>query len=157
MRPQSEEEGGDEGITEPKRWGNGKARIKKVRMMNAADKVQTVFKTGEEVKIKIDYSVNDTVEDAVFGIGIFRSDGLQCYGTNTRIEQFDRFNLTKDGVVVVNILEMSLLPGEYTLDVAIESGISVPVDYYRETYRFQIYSAWNDVGVSRMSHEWILG
>lgn len=154
VQTQMEESIVDENTMEPKRWGNGKARIKKVMMMNAEDKVQTVFKTGEEVKIRIEYSVNTTVEDAVFGIGIFRSDGLQCYGTNTRVEQFDRLDLTRDGVVIVNVSEMSLLSGEYTLDIAIECGISVPVDYYRETYKFQIYSGWDDVGVSRINHKW---
>ena len=155
IQPQLEERSADEIVTEQKRWGNGKARIKEVLMMNAAGKTQTVFKTGEAVKIKIDYSINTIVEDAIFGIGIFRSDGLQCYGTNTRIEQFERFDLKKNGSVVVSMPEMSLLSGEYTLDVAIQSEINTPVDYYREAYKFQVYSPWDEIGVSRMGHKWI--
>ena len=102
----------------------------------------------------MDYVVKEKVEDAVFGIGIFRSDGLQCYGTNTRIEQFDKYDLIKDGTVVVNLKKMLLLPGKYTLDVAIESDMATPVDYYKESYTFEIYSSLGDVGVSRIEHTW---
>ena len=100
------------------------------------------------------YTVKNKVEDAVFGIGIFRSDGLQCYGTNTRIEQFHKFDLEKDGDVVVNLKRLLLLPGKYTLDVAIESDMATPVDYYKESYIFEVYSSLGDVGVSRIEHAW---
>lgn len=146
----------NESVEEKKRWGNGNARISKIRILNSSEKEQTVFKTGESVKIQIEYKVKQKVEDAVFGIGIFRSDGLQCYGTNTRIDKMDEYSLETDGVTVVELTYLSLIPGEYILDVAIESGLGVPVDYYREAYRFEIYSDIADVGVTRQEHIWHL-
>lgn len=137
-----------------KRWGNGKARFKQIYMTDSGGKKKTVFASEEAVRICMDYVVKEKVEDAVFGIGIFRSDGLQCYGTNTRIEQFDKYDLIKDGTVVVNLKKMLLLPGKYTLDVAIESDMATPVDYYKESYTFEIYSSLGDVGVSRIEHTW---
>ncbi len=139
-----------------KRWGNGYARIKRVRMLDSYGNEQKVFKTGTEICIEIDYSVVRKVEDAVFGIGIFRSDGLQCYGTNTRIDKLDRYDLDEAGTTIVRLKELHLIPAEYTLDVAIESDIGVAVDYYREAYRFETYSEVGDVGVARISHEWNL-
>ena len=137
-----------------KRGGNGKARFKQIYMTDSGGKKKTVFASEEAVRICMDYVVKEKVEDAVFGIGIFRSDGLQCYGTNTRIEQFDKYDLIKDGTVVVNLKKMLLLPGKYTLDVAIESDMATPVDYYKESYTFEIYSSLGDVGVSRIEHTW---
>ena len=137
-----------------KRWGNGKARITSVKMCDAAGQKKTVFSTGEQVSICLEYELIEKVQDAVFGIGIFRGDGLQCYGTNTRIEQFDKFDLTKDGNVKINIDHMNLLPGQYTLDIAIESDDATPVDYYKESYKFEIFSSIGDVGVARLSHTW---
>lgn len=147
----------EEKIEEPavkKRWGNGKARFKEIYMTDAAGKKKTVFASEDSMRICMSYAVKDKVEDAVFGIGIFRSDGLQCYGTNTRIEQFDKFDLVKDGMVVVNLKKLLLLPGQYTLDVAIESDMATPVDYYKESYVFEVYSSLGDVGVSRIEHTW---
>lgn len=139
---------------EKKRWGNGRARFRGVCMSGKQSDRQRVFATEESVKIRMNYKVKQKVQDAVFGIGIFRDDGVQCYGTNTRIEQFKRFDLDKDGEVVVNIEKLSLLPGKYTLDVAIESDMATPVDYFRQAYSFEVYSSLTDVGVFRMEHQW---
>lgn len=139
---------------EKKRWGNGRARFREVCMSGKQSNRQRVFATEESVRIRMNYKVKQKVEDAVFGIGIFRDDGVQCYGTNTRIEQFKRFDLEKDGEVVVNIEKLSLLPGKYTLDVAIESDMATPVDYFRQAYSFEVYSSLTDVGVFRMEHRW---
>lgn len=139
---------------ERKRWGNGRARFREVCMSGKQSNRQRVFATEESVRIRMNYKVKQKVEDVVFGIGIFRDDGVQCYGTNTRIEQFKRFDLEKDGEVVVNIEKLSLLPGKYTLDVAIESDMATPVDYFRQAYSFEVYSSLTDVGVFRMEHRW---
>lgn len=137
-----------------KRWGNGRARFASVFLQNAKGEKKTVFATGEPMKICMDYRVKAKVEDAVVGIGIFRSDGLQCYGTNTRIEQFDRFDLSQDGHAYITVDPMNLLPGQYTLDVAIESDDATPVDYYKEACRFEVFSSIGDVGVARLAHTW---
>lgn len=137
-----------------KRWGNGYARIEKIVLLDRQGKEKSVIKTGDAVAIQITYKVNQKVEDAVFGIGIFRSDGIQCYGTNTRIDKQNKFDLTKDGVVQINVPAMSLMAGEYLLDVAIEADIGIAVDYYKEAYRFEVFSDINDVGIARIEHDW---
>lgn len=137
-----------------KRWGNGYARIEKIVLLDKQGKEKSVFKTGDAVVIQITYKVNRKVEDAVFGIGIFRSDGIQCYGTNTRIDKQNKFDLTKDGVVQINVPAMSLMAGEYLLDVAIEADIGIAVDYYKGAYRFEVFSDISDVGIARIEHDW---
>lgn len=136
------------------RWGNGDARIQKAVMLDSAGKKQAIFKTGDKLELNVSYTVKKTVEDAVFGIGIFRVDGLQCYGTNTRIDKVEQFSLQEDGAFSVVLKEMNLVPGEYWLDIAIESGDGIPVDYYRDALRFEMYSDIGDVGVTRIKHEW---
>ncbi len=144
----------DKAEEKKKRWGNGNARIEKIVLLDRQGKEKSVFKTGDAVVIQITYKVNRKVEDAVFGIGIFRSDGIQCYGTNTRIDKQNKFDLVKDGVVQIDVTDMSLMAGEYLLDVAIEADIGIAVDYYKEAYRFQVFSDINDVGIARIEHNW---
>ena len=98
------------------------------------------------------YQVQQPVEDAVFGFGIFRVDGVQCYGSNTRIDQYERFCLEQDGILCIQVDSLSLLPGAYMLDVTIEQEMEVPVDYYRDAVRFEMRSPYSDVGVSRLQH-----
>lgn len=149
MQKQAEEKKADK-----KRWGNGKARIEKITMLRSNNEPGVSFKTGDAVKIRVDYSVSEPVLDAVFGIGIFRVDGVHCYGTNTRLDQLDNFDLTEDGTVYFSMSSLDFLPGSYLLDVAIESDAGTPVDYYKDARRFDIFSPIGDVGVSRVNHVW---
>lgn len=141
-------------VKEEKRWGNGDARIKKVMILDREGRERSVIKTDEQVTISIEYEIKNIVEDAVVGIGIFRSDGVQCYGTNTRIDKLPEFKLVRDGVAEVKISSLHLIPGQYLLDVAIESQIGIAVDYFREAYRFEVFSDISDVGVARLPHQW---
>lgn len=137
-----------------KRWGNGFARIEKVNMLDEQGKSQKTFVTGSKVTVEMKYSVRKKVKDAVFGIGIFNQNGQQVYGTNTRIDQMEEFDLESSGTMKVNLDKVNLLPGIYLLDIAIESEVGVPVDYFREAYTFEMYSAVGDLGIVRIDHQW---
>lgn len=154
------EETPPEEIPEPeevkKRWGSGKARIQKITLQNAEGRPQRIFRTGESIHIRLDYRVKEKVEDAVFGIGIFNRDGVQCYGTNTRIDKLPEFTLTKSGSMELVLSDVPLLPGEYLLDLAIESGEGIPVDYFREACTMEMISPVGDVGICRIRHDWTI-
>jgi len=137
-----------------KRWGNAKARITKVKAFSSEGREQRVFRTGDRITIRVSYTVREEVEDAVFGICIFNRDGVQCYGTNTRIDRLGAFSAEKSGEFEVALEETNLLPGEYLADIAIESGEGIPVDYFREALKFEMISAAGDVGISRIKHSW---
>lgn len=137
-----------------KRWGNGFARIKKIKLLDKDKNEKQVFRTGSDITIQLEYQLNKPVKDAVIGIGIFRRDGQQCYGTNTRIDKLEQFDLTKSGTIQIHLTDVALLPAQYLLDIAIESDEGVPVDYYREAISFEMYAAVGDVGVARINHEW---
>ncbi len=151
-----EEGASDTSDDEKKRWGNGYARINQVRMLDEHGKNQNAFATGSKVTIELDYTVRKKVEDAVFGIGIFNQGGQQIYGTNTRIDQMEEFNLDSSGSMKITLENVNLLPGVYLLDVAIESQVGIPVDYFREAYTFEMYSQTGDVGIARLDHQWYI-
>ena len=139
-----------------KRWGNGKARITQIELLDKNGKNKTVFETGADITIKLHYKIFEKVEDAVIGIGIFRSDGVQCYGTNTRLDKIAKFNLEKDGVAQLELKNVMLMPGIYTLDFALECEMGIPVDYFREAMNIEFYSTRDDVGLVRFEHDWKL-
>ncbi|NLL68053.1 MAG: ABC transporter ATP-binding protein [Clostridiaceae bacterium] len=142
-------------ISESKRWGNGKARISKIETFGVDDKTKkNVFKTGESIKLRVDYIVKEKIIGTVFGIAVYRSDGLHCYGVNTKIDKLNEVDIINDGTFEILLENVNLLPGEYIFDIAIECGDGIPVDYYREAHTFQIYSTTNDVGIVRIQHKW---
>lgn len=139
---------------EIERWGNGNARITKISMLQENGRESTMFKTGSDVDVVIEYEVKKPVKDAVFGIGIFNSKGIQCYGTNTKIDRLDEFDLTKNGKIVIHFDKLNLLPEIYMMDVAIECEIGLPVDYFTKAYRFEMLTTKDDVGIARINHKW---
>ncbi len=141
---------------ERKRWGDRRATITDVRVKGSGGEEQSVYFTGDDMIITMKYTVDTPVKDAVFGFGIFRSDGLWCYGTNTRIDKFDIFDLNEDGEITITLRGVNLIAGAYILDLTIESDDGIPVDYYRDVARFEVQSPVSDVGVFRVPHEWNL-
>ncbi len=79
------------------RYGSEDARFTDIHMYNEAGEESRIFKTGEKVILDLGYHVDNKVTDAVFGFGIFRNDALWCYGTNTRIDRIENFDIDKDG------------------------------------------------------------
>ena len=147
---------GKDNIEKKSRWGNGAAQITKIQVLNSKGEEKRVFATGEDAIIKVWYTVKNVVPDADFGIGIFRNDGIQCYGTNTRIEHFPKFDLSKDGVFELQIDSLTLLAGKYWIDLAIESSNGLPVDYFTRAFELEVFSPIGDVGVCRIRHKWQL-
>ncbi len=137
-----------------KRWGNGDARIKSVRVYTPGGLQQRIFRTGETVTFRLDYTVKRAVDDAVFGIGIFNREGVQCYGVNTRIDKHERFRLDRSGSAEIVLEDVPLLAGEYLIDFAIETGDGIPVDYYREAFKLEMINPVGDVGIARIKHNW---
>lgn len=140
-----------------KRWGNGFARIDKIELLDKSGKDGMLFETGKDVTVKLQYHIKQKVEDAVIGIAIIRVDGVYAYGSNTRIDKLEKFNLEKDGAVLIEFKNVNLMPGKYMMDIAIESGDGIPVDYYREAKAIEFFTTKDDVGLARIEHEWKIG
>lgn len=135
------------------RWGNRDVVITDVRLKNSESKESSSFSTGDKIRIEFDYRVDRPVNNPVVGIGIFRNDGLQCFGTNTQIEHLE-VELKKEGIISIQLDEVMLLPGEYTVDLAIHKEDGFAYDYWRFAAKFNVCSSVNDVGVVRIGHTW---
>lgn len=139
-----------------KRYGDRKAAFTDIRLLDGNGREQRTFKTGEPMVLDLNYHVSEKVVDCVFGFGIFRSDGLWCYGTNTRIDRVQNFDIDKDGNYKVYLDSVMLIPGEYWVDVTIEWGEGNPVDYFKQALKFEVVSNVGDTGIVRMPHQWEL-
>lgn len=136
------------------RYGNREVEIVSVKMLNTQGVEKTVFKTGEPIDIVIEYKKNQEINDVVAGIGIFRNDGIHCYGTNTMVDQIKGLSLRKKGCIQFKILANNLLEGEYILQIVFHSEDGLYYDFIKEAKVFRSYSVYADIGVSRLNHEW---
>lgn len=156
---EEEERKSDSGHTEtsPQRWGTREIEITYVKILDGGHLERYVYESGEEIDIVMGYKRNKaTISGPCFGIGIFRSDGICCYGTNTAIDDFNTDSASDKGQIVCKIKGLDLLPGSYFLDVAIESADGYPFDYQTQKLSFETHSKIEDIGVTRLQHMWKL-
>jgi ABC-type polysaccharide/polyol phosphate transport system ATPase subunit len=136
------------------RWGRREIEITKVRLKSLGGKEKHVFSPDEGMKIEIDVETKSRLKDFVFGIGIFNSQGMSCYGTNTNIEDFEPLSIEGKGRIICRVEKLNLINGTYYLDVATHKKDGYPYDYHRSMYTFMVSSLHKDVGVFRPEHSW---
>lgn len=138
-----------------RRWGNMHVVIDRVTMTDAEGKERYVFGCGDPANIRIEYEIKKKGSTPVFGIGIFRSDGLNCYSTNTLIDEV-QMEVPDRGAVEIRIQSLPLIEGIYRLDVAAHDVYGLPFDYQTEVVTFKTGSRIRDIGVSRITHLWTI-
>ncbi len=139
-----------------KRWGTREIEITSVVMRNQDGQERYVFSCGETVFIEIAFEAHQRIEGPVFGIGIFRTDGVWCYGTNTMIDGVRVESVDGKGKIAVRLDSLPLLSASYYLDVAAHSGNDHPYDYLNRLFTFAVRSDRPEMGVFRPEHEWIV-
>lgn len=140
-----------------KRWGNKDIILSNLRITDQQGKEKTGFKCGEKAAIIFNYSMkNKLLKNPVFGLSIFRNDGVCVYGSNTQIEKAKDIYLKNDGQVKYVINNLNLIQGHYYLDIAVVSEEGFPYDYIKSIAELDVYSDINDIGIIRINHEWYI-
>ena len=134
------------------RTGNKAVEIIDIKLLNEKNEVSDTYNSEEKLKIQVKYKRNNNeLKDSVFGFGIFRNDGLNCYGTNTFIDNFGKIKIQDEGIVEIEIEKIQLLEGEYYIDLAFVDEYGTPFDYIRKATKVITYSTVKDVGVYRIN------
>ncbi|HEX2694631.1 MAG TPA: ABC transporter ATP-binding protein, partial [Acidobacteriota bacterium] len=134
----SYEDGGDE--RRENRWGRREIEIRKVTLRNLQGQPKHVFSPDEGLVVEMDVAAPSPATDFVFGMGIFNSQGVSCYGTNTHIEELEPVRISGEGRVEFRIGKLNLINGTYYLDVAVHKRDGYPYDYHRNLYSFLVSS-----------------
>lgn len=137
-----------------KRWGTKEIEISKVKMIDKNGNEKYIFEQNEHFTVEFNVNSKSEEKDFVFGIGIFNTEGIQCYGSNTFIENFKPQSIKGAGKIRINISNINLVNGTYFLDLAVHKRDGYPFDYHHFQYTFKITSIYRDVGIARISHEW---
>lgn len=136
------------------RWGDRTVEIKKVRLLSPQGKEKHVFAPEDGMVVEMEVESPHLAKDFVFGIGVFNSQGVACYGTNTHLEDFEPVGFKGRGTVACRINRLGLVNGTYYLDVAVHRKDGYPFDYHRNLYSFLVSSIRKDEGIVRLVHDW---
>ncbi len=152
IKHQEEEKEGEKNLE--KRWGSQEIEIHNVKMIDKKGKEKYIYESNESFSIEFDVNARIEEDDFVFGIGIFNTEGVQCYGTNTLIEDFKSQNISGKGKIKIYVPALNLINGSYFLNVAVHKRDGYPFDYHHFQYTFKVTSTHKDVGITRIPHTW---
>ena len=141
-------------LDQEKRWGSRDVEITNVKMKDGKGNEKYVFSYDEPLSIEFDVNAKKKEKDFVFGIGILNYEGVNCYGSNTHIENFKSNEISGKGKVRINIPSLNLVNGTYFLNLAVHKRDGFPFDYHHFLYTFKVVSIHRDIGIARVSHEW---
>lgn len=136
------------------RWGTREVEITGVKLTDGSNRERYLFEYGEPIEIILSYKAKKRIEDPVFGIGIFKDDGVCVYGTNTVIDGLSIEAIEGEGNAIFSIEKGNLIEGSYLLDVAVHKRDGHPYDYQSRLYSFIIRSKVKDIGIYRPEHSW---
>ena len=123
------------------RLGTCEIEITSIRLLDAEEKERNNFITGEPLTIEINFTAHKMIREPEFGLAIYRQDGLQINGPNTRFSGFHIDQVEGDGKVYYHIHQLPLLPAEYLLSVAVhDSRYTLTYDHHVKAYKFQVDS-----------------
>jgi ABC-type polysaccharide/polyol phosphate transport system ATPase subunit len=147
----------EKALADATRHGSGECRITEATLVDDADAEKHTWRTGSDVTIRVRYEATEAIVDPVVGFGVFRSDGVHIYGSNTDLDKVTIDALPAgQGEIRIRLPELGLLPGTYALDLAIhERGNGYRAyDYLQRCVEFSMIDNRSDVGAVRLPHTW---
>ena len=97
----------------------GTIRITNVRFLNSMEQETLSFKTGERMKVVIEFEAQSPVRDPLFRVQFFKNDGQFLAGNNNYRHNFRIKELMGTGQVEMIIESLNLIEGDYYVSVGI--------------------------------------
>lgn len=135
--------------------GTGEVRILRVQILDQEAHPRGRFQTGDDLIIAVSFRTTEPVPRPIFGVALFRADGLYIHGPNTRFD--DVLDRDFHGVYTFFIRwkALPLLTGEYRLSIAIfDQHHLKPHIWHNQMYDIEIIAPIDDHGLVTMKHDW---
>ena len=140
-------------------FGNGDLVFTSCKLLNDRGSDKRSFHTGETIKLQVEYVCQVNPDDirANIGFEISSMQGVYLYGTNTSREGRRDIQLKEKGIIEVELNDLNLLPGEYSIGIAVaDLGEQNSYDHYHNIAEFKMYSSIHDIGITRFNHQFII-
>ena len=139
-----------------KRWGSKEARMDRVTVLDRNGKEKCCFAPDEAFTVRIEYSADELLSDAVIGLAIYRSDETYIYGTNTLIDMSQPVTLSRKGTVDLIVDSLPVSNGSYTIDLALHRPDGFNYDFWKEACMLSVADRRQTPGIIYLPHSWNL-
>jgi lipopolysaccharide transport system ATP-binding protein len=133
------------------RFGTGEVRIRRVEMLDPRGSVADAAYIDEPIALRITFEVFEPVPEATFEIGITSVDGGRLVTAQTIDGDRPPLALEPGVHEVTAHLDLTLLPNEYTVDLAVHTYTGITMDLLERVLRF---TALNEARVGGDHYRW---
>ncbi len=121
------------------RWGTQKIEITGVHILNGQMKEENIFHTGQTLVLELDYLAHEPVESPIFGLAIYRQDGVHITGPNTAFAGLELGLVQGAGKITYTLPSLPLLEGRYMFTLAATNRDDTELfDYHERLYSFRV-------------------
>ncbi len=126
-------------LTEFNRWGSREAEITGIEFLDDRNRETYIYKTGDFLKIKMDYSAEKKIKEPVFGLAIYKEDGTLLCGPNTSTGGCEIDFIEGQGSVEYLIDSLPFLPGTYLFTASIyDRSLRHAYDHWERCLTFNV-------------------
>jgi lipopolysaccharide transport system ATP-binding protein len=138
------------------RWGTGEIEIETVTTHDEQGRDKSVFRTHEELVIRISYRVKGKFVDPGFCVQLHTDQGVWLHGTNTFVDGVACDLDTDTGVIELRYPNIPLLSGTYWIMAGVTSANdwTTPYDVRMKAQRFEVLTASGEGGIIVCDHAW---
>ena len=141
------EDGSAEPALGPVRHGDGESRITGVKLLPAEN-----LPSGESLTVELTVQFRSTQAAPVCGLLVRNRQGIDVYGTNTRVEGADIGPVDAGDTVVIRFtFAAQLVRGEYTITVAMQHPNGASQDWLDDVLGFTITHSKDLAGVADLA------
>ena len=131
--------------------GDGRAEILSLDTLGEAGQSTMIWRSGEQVSVRVLVRYLGPVEEPVIGILIRTRIGLAVYGTNTELEKIKTGSFAAgDRMQAIFQFRCELCPGEYTLTAASHDPDGTAHDWIDNALAFVVTDSRYTAGVANL-------
>ncbi|MDU5875327.1 MAG: ABC transporter ATP-binding protein [Actinomyces urogenitalis] len=122
------------------RYGSGEARIDYIEVLDRNEQPTEKVRTGDEVRLRLHYTADETVEGPVFGCSLSTRDGWFVWGIHGLDKGFQPERIAPgSGYVDVVIPQLMVQPHTYTASASIQPPhLSTVIDALQRATSFEV-------------------
>lgn len=133
--------------------GSDSVIIKSVTFLDNYSNKDTIFVTGRDFKIKVDFKIDKSLKRSLkhlmLWIGVYRSDGIYCHGSVEKVASCG------ENSEILIYPKLKLLPGGYNVSTGIwDKDSNRFLAYSHGKYSFNMISDKRDHGTVYLEHRW---
>lgn len=138
------------------RWGSGEIEIESVTTHDEQGREKSVFRTHEDLVIRMLYRVKGAFVDPGFCVQLHTDQGVWLHGTNTFVDGVSCVLDADTGMMELRYPNIPLLSGTYWIMAGVTSANdwTTPYDVQMKAQRFEVLTASGEGGIIVCDHAW---